>query len=82
MAYGGFKYSTRRTPFDKTLHDKVFIINKRTPFDKTLHDKVFNIAKTPKYDRYQSRLTSMVYISLIKKLLVMVLKMRIFQPNN
>ena len=67
MAYGDFKDLTRRTASDKILHDKTF-----------------NIAKNPKYDRYQHGLASMIYIYifLIKKLLVVVLKMRIFQTKN
>ena len=63
MAYGDFK----------DLH-------RRTASDKILHDKKFNIAKNPKYDGYQRQLTSMVYeLFHKKKLLVVVLKMQIFQ---
>ena len=50
--------------------------------EQLLHDKAFNIAKNPKYDGYQRGLFSMVYNFLIKKLLVVVLKMRIFQAKN
>ena len=64
MAYGDFKYLTRRTASDKILLDKAF-----------------NIAKNPKYDRYQRGVASMVYKFFDKKLLVVVLKMRIFQKK-
>ena len=64
MAYGDFKYLTRRTASDKILLDKAF-----------------NIAKNPKYDRYQRGIASMVYKFFDKKLLVVVLKMRIFQKK-
>ena len=64
MAYGDFKYLTRRTASDKILLDKAF-----------------NIAKNPKYDRYQRGIASMVYKCFDKKLLVVVLKMRIFQKK-
>ena len=37
-------------------------LTRRTASDKILHDKALNIAKNPKYDGYQSRLASMVYI--------------------
>ena len=40
---------------------------KRTVSDKVIRDKAFNIAKYPKYDRYQRRLTSMVYRFFDKK---------------
>ena len=33
MAYGDFKYLTRRTPSDKILHDKVFNIAKNAKYD-------------------------------------------------
>ena len=45
-------------------------------------DKESNIAKNRKYDGYQRGLASMVYKSLIKKLLVVVLKRRICQIRN
>ena len=57
---------------DKTCfqHDMTYgdfkDLTRRTASDKILHDKALNIAKNPKYDGYQSRLASMVYI-LIKK---------------
>ena len=57
-------------------------LNKRTAADKVLPDKAFDIPKNPKYDGYQHGLAPMVYKFLIKKLLVVVLKMKIFQTNN
>ena len=56
-------------------------LNRRAAADKVLCDKPFNIAKDPKCDGYQQRLASIVY-KLIKKLLVVVLKMRIFLIKN
>ena len=35
--------------------------------NKTLCDKAFNVTKDPKYDRYQSRITSVVYNFFDKK---------------
>ena len=40
---------------------------KRKAADRFLRDKAFNIAKDPKYDRYQSRLASVVYKFFDKK---------------
>ena len=57
-------------------------LTRRTVSDKILRDKAFNIAKNPKYDGYQRGLDSMVYTFMDKKLLVGVLKMRIFQTRN
>ena len=57
-------------------------LTRRTASDKILHDKAFNIAKNQKYDRYQRSLTSMVKNFLIKKLLVVLLKIRIYQTSN
>ena len=68
MAYGDFKDLTSITASDKILHDKGF-----------------NNAKNPKYDGYQCGLVPMVYNSinfLIKNLLVVVLKKRIFQTQS
>ena len=68
VAYGDFKAFTRRTASDKILRDKPF-----------------NIAKNPKYYRYQRGLASMVYKFLLLvqiNLLVVVLKMRIFQTKS
>ena len=56
-------------------------LTRRTAYNRILRDKVFNIAKNPKYDEYQPGLASMIYNFLIKKLLVVVLKMGIFQTN-
>ena len=53
-------------------------LTRRRASDKILHDKALNIGKNPKYDRYHGGLTSMVYRFLIKNLLVVVLKIRIF----
>ena len=47
-----------------------------------LRDKAFNIAKYPKYYGYHRGLAPMVYTFLIKKLLVVVLKMKIFLMKN
>ena len=57
-------------------------LNRRTPPDKVLRDKAFDIAKNPKYDRYQRRFASFFIHFLIKKLLVVVLKMKIFLIKN
>ena len=57
-------------------------LTRRTASDKILRDKAFNIAKNPKYDGHQRGLDSMVYTFMDKKLLVGVLKMRIFQTRN
>ena len=58
-------------------------LNRRTAADKVLPDKAFNIAKNPKYDEYQRGLASVVYNFFDKKkLLVVVLKIRIFLIKN
>ena len=57
-------------------------LNGRTAAQKVLRDKASNIAKNPKYDGYQRGLASMVYKCFDKKLLVVILKMKIFQTNN
>ena len=57
-------------------------LTRRTSSDKILRDEAFNIVKNPKYDGYQSGLASMVYKVFDKKLVVVVLKMRIFQTKN
>ena len=56
-------------------------LTRRTTSDEILRGKAFNIAKNPKYDGYQRRLASWFTNSLIKKLLVAVLKMRILQTK-
>ena len=56
-------------------------LTRRIASDTILRDKAFNNAKNPKYDEYQRGLASMVYRFFDKKLLVEVLKMRIFQTN-
>ena len=57
-------------------------LNRRTAADKVLRDKALSIDKNPKYDGYQRGLDSMVYKFFDKKLLVVVLKMKIFLINN
>ena len=52
-------------------------LTRGTAFDKILLDKAFNTARTPKYDGYQRVLASMVYTSLIKNLLVDLLRLQI-----
>ena len=54
-------------------------LTRRRASDKILCD---NIARNPKYDGYQWVLASMVYKFLIKRLLVEVLKMRIFKKKE
>ena len=50
--------------------------------DKILHDKAFNIAKNSVYDGYRRGLASMVYKSLIKRLRVVLLKIKICKTKN
>ena len=57
-------------------------LTRRTTSNKILHEKVFNIAENPKYDGYQRGLASNVYKFLRKKLLVVVLKMKLFLIKN
>ena len=57
-------------------------LTRRTISNKILHEKVFNIAENPKYDGYQRELASKVYKFLRKKLLVVVLKMKLFLIKN
>ena len=57
-------------------------LTRRTASDKILRDKAFNIAKNPKYGGYQCELASRVNKAFDKKLLLAVLKMRIFQTKN
>ena len=57
-------------------------LTRRTASDKILRDKTFDIVKKTKNDGYQCELASMVYQLLIKKVLVVVLKMRIFQTKS
>ena len=67
-------------------HDMAFgdlkDLTRRTASDKTLRDKAFDIAKNQKYDGYQRVLASMVYKFFDKKLLVAVLKIKIFLIKN
>ena len=48
---------------------------------KILRDKTFNIAKNPKYDRYQKRLTSMVYKFDDRKTCSGALKVKLCKPR-
>ena len=57
-------------------------LTRRAASDKILRGKAFNIVNNPKYDGYQCGLAPMVYKMLDKKLLVVVLKMRMFQTKN
>ena len=57
-------------------------LTRRTASDKTLRDKAFNIVKNPKYDGYQHGRPLMVIHFLIKRLLVVVLKMKIYETKN
>ena len=57
-------------------------LNRRTFANKVLCDKAFNIDNDPKYGGYQRGLVSMVYKFSDKKLLVVVLKMKIFLIKN
>ena len=56
-------------------------LSRRKASDEILGGKVFNIVKNPKYGD-QHWLASMVYKFFDKKLLVVILKMRIFQEKN
>ena len=57
-------------------------LTRRAASDKILRDKAFNIVNNPKYDGYQCGLAPMIYKIFDKKLLVVVLKMRMFQTRN
>ena len=57
-------------------------LNRITFADKLLRDKGCNTAKDPIYDGYQRGLASVVYNFLTRKLLVAVLKMKIFPIKN
>ena len=58
-------------------------LNRRTAADKVLYDKAFNIAKYAEYDRYQSRLASMVYnFFLMKKALLEQFKNKLCLIKN
>ena len=57
-------------------------LTSKTTSDKILHNKAVNIAKNLKYDGYQRGLALMVYKCFDKKLMVVVLKMRIYQTKN
>ena len=51
---------------------------KRTQSDKVLKDKAFKIASDPKYDGYQRRLASIVYMLFFKNLVEVVSLMNQF----
>ena len=53
-------------------------LTSRTTSDKILRDKTFNIAKNPKYDQYNEELLHWSINILIKNLLVVVLRIRLF----
>ena len=53
-------------------------LTSRTTSDKILRDKTFNIAKNPKYDQYNEELLHWSINILIKILLVVVLRIRLF----
>ena len=53
--------------------------NRKRTFDKILRDAAFNIAKICKYDGYQMSFDSMAF--LIKKTLVVLLKIKIWQAR-
>ena len=55
---------------------------RRTASHKVLPDKAFNIAKNPKYDGYQRGLFQWFISFLMKSLLVVVLKAKLFRVNN
>ena len=57
-------------------------LTRRTPSDKILRDKAFNITKNLKYDGYNVDLLQWSINFIIKKLLAVLLKMRIFQTKN
>ena len=57
-------------------------LNRRTAADKILPDEAFNFAKYPKYGGYQRRIASMIYTFFYKKLLLVVLKMKMFLIKN
>ena len=57
-------------------------LNRRTFADKVLRDKAFNIDNNPKYGGYQCGLVSMVCKFSDNKLLVVVLKIKIFLIKN
>ena len=66
MVHGGFKNDLPR----------------KTTSDKVLRDKTVNIPKNLKYDGYQREIASLAYRCFGKKLLVVVLKVKLFQTNN
>ena len=61
---------------------RFYRFNRRTFADKVLHYKAFDIAKDSKYDGYQCEIALMAYTFFDKKLLVKVLKMKVFLRKN
>ena len=57
-------------------------LTRRAASNKILREKAFNIDKNLKYNGYQPGLASMFSNFFDKKLLVVVLKRRIFQTKN
>ena len=58
-------------------------LTRGTVSDKIVRDKAFNFAKNPKYnDEYERDLAQWSIKCLMKRLLVVVLKMKIFQTSN
>ena len=63
-----YKNELGKTCFQHDMvYDKSNDLAKRTQSDKVFRDKSFNIASDPKYDGYQRRLASMVYMFFDKK---------------
>ena len=73
-----------RNELDKACfhHDMAYVyfkdLTRRTASNKIFRYEAFNIAKNQKYDGYKMELLQWSLNFLIKKLLVVVLKMRIF----
>ena len=55
---------------------------RKTTTDKALHYKAFTIVKNPKFDRYQRGLASMVYVFLMKRLQLVLIKMKSYKIMN
>ena len=54
----------------------------RAASDNVLCDKSFNNAENPKYDEYQRDLAPMIYKFSIKKILVLLLKVKLWWSKN
>ena len=57
-------------------------LTRGTASDKILRNKAFNIAKNAKYDGHRRGLDSIIHKIFHKQLLVVVLKIRMFQNKN